>query len=376
MKAILDITNSLKSELGEEKVLSIYLNVDQSYAPNRLRGFEVVLKDKLREIETGLTEPNDRREFRQCVDAALHGVQFMKPGSGTIIAFTHADGSIRTWQLDVPLETEVHWLDHPCLQPLLSVEGALTPILLVITDHQHSRILTSDLGHFVEHPSIENTHPSKHTKTAGKDHIKSQTNFNRKSDERVAHYLTEVAKSVEEAVKARSIERIFLAGNHETSRQLHKLLSKDIQKRTSGFLGLTVGATPLEIREAFVQMGSGLENEAAVSKVDSLLGLRGSHAMSVLGLSATLDALRDGRIRDLVYSERPPLIGSRCTACNAVYLDQIVCPACGSSLTAIDDVIDYAIETARKSGATVEKVRGAAAEKLSVAGGLGGFLRY
>jgi len=376
MKAALDITNSLKNGLGDGKVLSIYLNVDQSYAPNRLRGFEVVLKDKLREIESDLTKSNDLQEFRQCVGAALRGVDSMKPGSGTIIVFAYANGGIRTWQLDVPLETRVQWLDHPYIQPLLSVEGALTPVLLVITDHQHCRFLTSALGHFEEHAPIKNAHPSKHTKSAGKDHIKSQTVFNRKSDERVSQYLTDVAKSVEALVKANSIERIFLAGNDVTSGQLHGLLSKDIQKRTSGLMGLTVGATPLQIREAFVQMGSGMEKQAGSSKVDSLLGLAGSHAMSVLGLSATLDALRDGRIRDLVYSEGPPMIGSHCAACNAVYLDQIVCPACGSALNTVEDVIDFAIEAARKTGATVEKVRGAAAEKLSIAGGLGGFLRY
>jgi len=376
MKAKIATVQSLENVLGPGPVLSIYLNVDQSYAPNRLRGFETVLNDQLRDIESRLTSQAELTEFRMSWEVALRALREQQPGSGTMILFAQADGRIHARQLEVPIETAVRWQNHPYVQPILAAEDEFKPLLAVLSDHQRSRFFTSVLGHLTEHSEIENPYPSKHTKAAGKNRVKSQTVFNRKSDERLSHHLKSVAGTVEAISQAQSIGRLILMGNEDTSKELYDLLPTGLRRQVVGFVPIPIHSGILELRDAIAKVGYRAERQAEIQKVDSLLQLAGPHSRGVAGIQETLDALAGGRLRELVYSEGLILTGSRCGTCNVVFTDRAVCPVCQASLNPVDDVVEFAIEGALRSGATVEQVRGDAANKLRNAGGIGGFLRY
>lgn len=375
MNTKLESTPSVTHEAGQGNVLSIYLNVDQSYAPNRHQGFEVVLKEKLREIEDRLADPGDLAAFRQATVVATAAVDAQKPGSGTVVVFVRADGSVRSRQLLVPIDTEVRWLNHPYLQPMLAAEDEFKPVVMVIIDHQHARFFTSVFGHVTEQPGLENTHQSKHTKSAGKDHIKSQTVFNRKSDEQVTHFLKDVAGATQSLFVGYSSSRLILAGNDETRRELHSLLPRPLRERVVASIPLPIASRTSQIHEAMETIGVRAEREAESVKVNSLLELAGPHSKGVVGFTDTLSALKHGRIREFVYSEGLAFTGARCNSCDSFFLTGLVCPTCQTALDPIHDAVDFAIEAALNTGAKVEQVRGAAAEKLRTVDGLGGFLR-
>jgi hypothetical protein len=370
------IGRSIKIELPEGKVLSVYLNVDQSNAANRNRGFETVLKDGLRKLESRLTDPADKSEFNQCVKEVMQSIGDQWPGSGTMVILARAGFPATIQQFSVPMETAFRWEAHPFVQPALAAHDEFKPFLIVLADHQHARFLTSILGQITERLSFENPHRSKHTKTSGKNRIKSQTVFNRKSDEHETQFLKEVVETISAFIQSHSIKRIVLAGNEETSRGILKLLPTELRFRVASLLTLSMKAGIREIHEAARKTAIQAERQSEMAKVESLLQAAGPHTKSVVGIEETLDALKAGEVREFVYPIDFHISGGSCGNCDSVFVKDGSCPACGAVLNPIEDIVEHAINTALSGNASVEQVRGEAAEKLSAAGGFGGFLRY
>jgi peptide subunit release factor 1 (eRF1) len=52
------------------------------------------------------------------------------------------------------------------------------------------------------------------------------------------------------------------------------------------------------------------------------------------------------------------------------------CDFCGLPVKPAEDLIEAILAKSLAEGATIEQVRGEAAEKLNAAGGIGAFLRY
>jgi peptide subunit release factor 1 (eRF1) len=97
----------------------------------------------------------------------------------------------------------------------------------------------------------------------------------------------------------------------------------------------------------------------------------------VTTLADSLVALNEKRVRELVYSEGFVVRGGVCEACYAVFPNDIMnCGFCGLPVKPVDDLIEAAIGKALAEGATIEQLRGEAAETLKAAGGIGAFLRY
>jgi hypothetical protein len=370
------IARSIQTEVPDEKVLSIYLDVDQSNTANRNRGFETALRDGLRELKSRLTEPSDVDAFQQCAQHVLRSVSEQRPGSGTMVIFARTGLPVTIEQYPVAMETAFRWDADPFIQPTLAAQDEFKPFLIILTDHQHARFLTSVLGQITERLSFDNPYPSKHTKTSGKNRIKSQTVFNRKSDERETKFLKEVAETASALFKSHSIKRIVLAGNEETSGQILRLLPTELRFRVASLLTLSMKAGIAEIREAAMKTATDAERQSEMAKVETLLQSAGTHTKVVVGIQETLNALKAGEVREFVYPRGILISGSRCENCDSVLVSAGNCPTCGGTLNPIKDIVEYAITAALLSGASVEQVRGEAAEKLSAAGGFGGFLRY
>jgi hypothetical protein len=52
------------------------------------------------------------------------------------------------------------------------------------------------------------------------------------------------------------------------------------------------------------------------------------------------------------------------------------CAYCGAAVWPVDDLVEQAAQRVVVSGGKVEQVRGAMAERLGVAGGIGAFLKF
>jgi hypothetical protein len=98
---------------------------------------------------------------------------------------------------------------------------------------------------------------------------------------------------------------------------------------------------------------------------------------AVTGLDATLRALRQGRIWRLVYADGFAPSGSRCINCATLFEERLEsCAYCDAAAGPVDDLVEQAAQRLVVSGGQVEQVRGAIAERLREAGGIGAFLKF
>jgi hypothetical protein len=78
-----------------------------------------------------------------------------------------------------------------------------------------------------------------------------------------------------------------------------------------------------------------------------------------------------------VYADCLPIPGAECRQCGALYENgRTDCEYCSTTLIPVEDMAEIAVAQALTSGALIEQLRGDAARRLSMAGGLGAFLRY
>jgi peptide subunit release factor 1 (eRF1) len=370
-------TQFVKYDENAGKVLTVVVNVDQSSSANRNREFEVPVNSKLREIEARIKDEAELSQYRFCADLSRQFIDSYQPRSKSVMVFTQANGSVITRELNVPLETEVCWQDLPHIRPLVEAGDEFKEILIVLMDGKQSRFLTSHLGIMTEHPGTVNPFPTSHTQAPGNDKTKSQASFHRKSDEKKHLYLKAAAEMAETIAATRSINRIVLAGNNGISKELYSLLPKTLQQHVISFEVLQAHATLGEISAVIAKPRYQAERENESAKVQTLLDRARSHAAAaVTGIADTTEALAEGRIHELLYAQGLTPSGAACSSCGRIVVTHLTCPKCQVEVGPLGDAMDLIIGAALDSGATIEQVRGKAAEALMAAGGIGAFLKY
>jgi peptide subunit release factor 1 (eRF1) len=98
---------------------------------------------------------------------------------------------------------------------------------------------------------------------------------------------------------------------------------------------------------------------------------------AVVTLPETLKAFNGRRIRELVYAQGFSAAGGVCKNCRLLFpSDDVSCESCGMPVIPVDDLVEELISAVLADGASVEQLRGPAAEKLRDFRGIGAFLRF
>src|SRR6267142_5546522 len=115
-------------------VLSVYLDTDQSRDLNIERGFEVVLKDLLREIRQNL-DKDTRKEFDGDAERVQQFVEEYRDVKRGLAVFCDAsDKFLWHTELNVNLRNGARWNDSPYVRPLIEVLDEHERYGVVLTD--------------------------------------------------------------------------------------------------------------------------------------------------------------------------------------------------------------------------------------------------
>ena len=364
-----------KSDTG--RVLSVYLDVDQAHAENLNRKFEAAFDSKIKEVFGPFEEEYEERDFDGCVSEVRKLLRAYVPRAKGLVIFARSAGSIWMRELNVPVKTEVFWGPTAHVQQFLEALGELETYGVVLCDRSRGRIFTFNLGALEKHADINAMKAVRHIKTAGSDHLYSQSHFDRRADGHALAHLKRVAELLEHVAKFTHVDRLILAGATEATSEFFRLLPKPLRRKVIASAPLSVNAPESQIIEEVLFIGRKAERAREVETVEVLItaSAKGNHG--VTGFGPTLSALNRKRVRDLVYSRGTEFRGGVCKACDAVFADDLMnCDFCGLPVKPDDDLIEAIIGKALAEGATIEQVRGDAAVKLNAVGGVGAFLRY
>jgi peptide chain release factor subunit 1 len=361
------------------RVLSVYLDVDQSRETNRNRKFEVTLGNLLRELEQNFGDGFEREEFAANADHIRNFVSDYRPAARSLVIFCDVLGDFFWYrELNVPLRSETRWSESCYLRPLLEMLDEFERCGVILADRAQARLFTVHLGEIVEHGESFAPGEVKVVKTPGRDHIRSDMRFQHKADQFAHRHLKRVAELTVELADRHSFDRLLLAGPVEASSQLHHLLPKQWQSRVVASLNLPVEADQHTVLAATRRVSEEAERNGEIRLVEGLISdAARAEQRAVTGLDATLRALRLGRIWQLVYADGFAPSGSRCINCATLFGEMPEsCAYCNAIVWPVDDLVELAAQRVVVRGGKVEQVRGEMAARLSEAGGIGAFLKF
>lgn len=358
-------------------VLSVYLNTDQSNAVNVNRAFEVVFQNMLRNVG----QPEDKDQQKQLKEDAEPVLRFLDDYRYTkrgLVMFSDAsENFFQVRELSVGVPNLLTWRDTPFVRPLLELMDEHERYVVVLTDREHARLFSIFLGEIEDHKEVFAKAEVTHLKTSGTDHLRSQMNIQRKADLHARWHLKEVAQTVSGLAARIEFDRLILAGTVEATSELQGLLPKALRARVVRKMALPVDANQALVLAETLKIEEEVERQRELDLVEQLIDAANEKQKAVVGIEATLRALQEWRVWQLVYTEGFNMRGSQCTNCEALLAGEPKpCVYCGQPVREANELIQLAIERVFDLGGKVEQVRGPAAARLKEVESIGAVLHF
>lgn len=357
---------------GGERVLSVYLDLD----PRRQakHAYLVVLEDLTKEVRSRL-DRKERAAFE--VDLALvrEWLDAHAPphGNGVALFSSTPRKFFQAHWLPVRVQDHLAWDFTPDVAPLLEVADEYERYAVALVAMNRARLFTVFMGAIEESDALkDNEVPSKHHQGG-----LSQSHFQRHHDLHVLWHLKRVAGRLAALFRRRPFDRLILAGPEEVTSELRPLLPDALARRVAAVVPLETSANEREILEKTLEIEAKVKREAEERLLQELFETAEAGGRATRGLAPTLEALWLGEVRTLLVADGAEVTGSECPNCDRLEPgDVVTCPACGSAMRPVHDVIHRAMARTIEQAGRVEVVHGDAARRLLEAGGMGALLRF
>jgi hypothetical protein len=344
----------------DTRILSIYVNVDQSDAANLNRGFETRVDALCRKAaENQDSDEANKERFRSECKRVKAFLRDYVPKGKSLVVFSDSKQDF-WWQRDLQVElpSGARWSQQPWVRPLLEVIEDNDRIAVVLIDKQRARVLAADAAGIQELAEIVSDVPNKHV-TTGTDHIWSQTQMERDHTKHVQWHAKRVADELTSLVERTRLSRIVVGGPVEATSVFAAELPKRLQQMIAGAISGPVDAG----------------RDRLLAELD-LVREKAENDRAVLGVSDTLSAIQEGRIYRLVVARDFRTEGKECSSCNVLLADgNDDCPFCQGKLEPAPDLINRASRRVLDMGGKVNLVSGEAASRMADAG-IGAVLRF
>ncbi|HEY7834687.1 MAG TPA: Vms1/Ankzf1 family peptidyl-tRNA hydrolase [Ktedonobacterales bacterium] len=335
---------------GDALVLSVYLDMRPNTAGEQpgMRSAQVVLKDRLREIEkTLLPRGVALDEFR--ADAARVRRFFDEHAAPWLVGV--ALFACQRHQLFEVLETGVPFEDQVVLEPvpdlyqLAHVIDEHETAVVALVDTNTARLFVTRYGILREVGGPDDdTYWYRQRNTGGLNHKRYQ----RRIENNRMSFAREMAEAIEALVAHEGATRVVLAGDAVVIPLLHQAISPQLEPLISErVLRLDIRAPRDTVRDEVAPLLEQIEADESHDAAARLLDAVREQGLGVLGARETRDALRSGQADTVVLATEAPL--------SAHERNELV-------------------HLAAQSSAAVETVQGH--DDLNEAGGVGALLRY
>jgi peptide subunit release factor 1 (eRF1) len=139
-----------------------------------------------------------------------------------------------------------------------------------------------------------------------------------------------------------------------------------------------IAADKRDILDRTLEVERRVEREVEERLVDELFEIAGAQGRAIYGLEQTLETLWLGEVQTLVVADGADVSGSECPNCWRLAPGRVAaCPACGTAMRPVPDLLHRAVARAVEQAGSVEAVHGHAARRLlETGGGLGALLRF
>jgi len=342
--------------------LTVYLDIDQTNAANRKRQFETRLKDLLKQLKAAHTEDDELTATAAEVEDVVSRIE---PKAKTLVLARHRRLGVTFRKLiKIALPSGVYWTNGAFLRPLLEALDEHERFGIVLADQKRARLFTVFMGEIEEHKDLISQIPPR-PESPSADKLRSQPRMQRRHDESVSSHVKFVAGEFGKLMEQLEVDRLIVGGNVGVASELARALPKRLRGRLVEVLPIPVTASLDDILVKASDVQTRLERAEELEVVREILKEVRKGGRAVAGLSATLEAINEGRVWKLVYLQGAKIEGGVCNACNMLFdpADDR-CPVCAKKIAPEPHMVDRMARAVLERGGHVEIVDGPAAEAL------------
>jgi peptide chain release factor subunit 1 len=375
-------------------VISLYLNMQ---ADDRGRDrYEPFLRQALRErLQTYRLRTPEHESVTRDIDRIYEYLErTVRPSANglAIFACAGADEFFEAVQLDAPIdEHRLFVADRPHLYPLARLNDQFPRYAAVVLDTNYARIFVFGTGQLQRQDEVESP-KTKQTKVGGW----SQARYQRHVGEYHQQHVKEVVDVLGRVVRAEGIQHILVGADEVATRLLKDELPPHLSEMLVDVLRLDIAAPEKEVFSATLEALRRKDAETDAQAVDRLFDAVRAGGLGVLGAEATLQALRNGQVDELIITAPPELMMNvdhlvprpRRPAADAGHQrrrgpagDRGRRPGCGrrrrrapETVLNEEKVADLCVTLARQTAARIRFIEDP--ELLAEVGGVGALLRF
>ena len=353
-------------------VLSLYLSFGPAVRGKRrdIRAAVDAALDRL--SESPLTER--QRTGLERERSNLHeffGRRFRPSGRSMVLFACEPRGLWELFQLQVPSLSIARFAERPAVSQLASILDEQERYGVLILDKERARILSVYLGE-VEDEITRRSAYSGRTAAGGW----SQARYERRREGQLHTHVMKAIGALEREQRQRGFDRILIGGPDEALAALLGALPRGLRTRVSGTFSCELSASGQTVLRRTRKLMEAAERKGEDIVVGHVLNAAKSGGQATIGWEATLPALLEGRVHKLVLVDRLRHRGRSCPRGHVAASRVRVCSRCQEHVGANHDLTEAAVGAALDTQASVEMVRGSAAQRLRIEGGIGAILRY
>lgn len=273
-------------------------------------------------------------------------------------------------RLPVPVRSQVVVNHQPAVGPLESVVQEYDRIGVLLVDRKRARMFLFELGELIEHTEEADELPRDYD-TRGE---KERGAVDGHVEALYAQHARRAAALAFNLFQSHPFDHLAIGGPDDVVSAVEGALHPYLRDRCCQRIGVTVTASVGAIREAALEVERHVERAKEAKVVARLRQEVAGQRRGVAGLPATLRALNERRVEQLLVSSGYREPGWRCDSCGWLAAKGPKCQVCAGAMAAVDDVVEEAVEQAMASSCRVEVCVGNA--DLDVLGRIGALLRY
>jgi peptide subunit release factor 1 (eRF1) len=368
-----DLQELMTYEAVDSQVISLYLDVDTS------RETSETIKKEARSLFKENTVPvADAAAIESYLDLSY---DWDKPG---LAVFSCAsDNFFRAFPSAVAFRNRVRIGTKPHVKPLIHLLDHYSHYGVIVVDRIGARFFEYHLGELQDTAGSMGDDVRKQktgggsARSGGASSATGQRGGqgDRNEQEVALRNLRDSAAASQQFFASKPIRRLFLGGTAENVAQFRELLSKQLQSRIAGTFAVDMTAGEHEVRAISLELLETANAEREQKLVKRMITAAAKGGNAVVGLSATLQTVSEGRVQILVISDGYRKPGYIDEGGNYLLVQQNDGNSFGvERFVEVEDVVEAAVSRTMEQGGNVEIISDS--RELEKAGSIGALLRY
>ncbi|HEX2259503.1 MAG TPA: Vms1/Ankzf1 family peptidyl-tRNA hydrolase [Actinomycetota bacterium] len=373
-QARLALLNKLSRIESQQKVLSVYLDLDPSeFATPSARESQVksVLNEAAELVEQ--LDDESKASLRKDVELVrdyLIGNDDWSGDARSVAVFASSGNDLfDVVKLPEPIERGA-FIDHqPHVLPMKDMVSQ-DKWLVALVDRRSSRLLVGSPIRLKQYDETEEDVHGQHDQGGW-----SQGRYARAVEEEVEDHLKNLSDRLLKLHKSTNFDHIVIGASDELWPRLVERLHPYVAEDVIGRIDVDIqNADIAEIQDELRNLEAIEEQQQEESLLEELRMRLANDSRAASGLTRVLETLNEARVERLLIAEGFDAEGTYCPKCGFLSEDAVECPVDGQETVRTSSIIDKAIERVEELSAESTTVRSPSA--LTPMGSVAALLRF